>query len=140
MAVVLLGLSACAGGDDDEALDLDPRSEQRQTTTQPVETLATVTLPPLTPPSTTEAVVIYEVEGSGSAMVTYAAAGFSQEQQTVPLPWSHEIRGDVPEYPVLVAQLQGAGAVTCRIWGGGTVPLAEATSNGQYAVVNCADD
>jgi hypothetical protein len=54
------------------------------------------------------------------------------------LPWRHEIRGSVPDYPVLVAQLGGSGDITCKIWQGGTVPSAEATSSGAYAVVTCS--
>lgn len=68
-----------------------------------------------------------------------SAVGFNQEQQDMSLPWRHEIRGNLPEYPVLIAQLDGTGDITCKIRGGGRVPMSEATSSGQYVVVSCSD-
>lgn len=115
--------------------------EEPPPTVRPRQRPTTLPAVPVTsPPTTTEAVVIYEVLGSGGATVTYGAAGFSQEQQHVTLPWRHELRGDVPDYPVLLAQLDGTGSVTCKVWGGGTVPLAEATSSGAYVIASCVDD
>lgn len=145
VALVLGGLawwSSRDGGDEPQAAASDtstttdpPRTTERQPVT--TETIPSTTT---TQPVVVESVVIYEVTGSGSAQVTYGTSGFSQEQHTVTLPWRHEIRGDVPEYPVLVAQLQNSGEISCKIWGGGEVPMAEATSSGAYAVVTCADN
>lgn len=47
--------------------------------------------------------------------------------------------GNLPEYPVLIAQLDGTGDITCKIRGGGRLPMSEATSSGQYVVVSCLD-
>jgi hypothetical protein len=118
--------------------EVDACTEQTTTTTAP-PTTTTTTAPPTTTTTAPPSVLVYEVGGSGSALVTYMIAGFSQEQHEVTLPWRHEIpEAEAPEIPTLVAQLQGSGEITCRIsWSAGTAPVAEAASSGDYVVVTC---
>lgn len=93
-------------------------------------TTTTVPPPPPPPPLT------YELNGSGSALVTYGVGpGFNQQQENVTLPWSSS--PTPPQFPSLVAQLQGSGEINCRILRNG-VEVANATSSGQYVVVTCA--
>lgn len=114
-------------------IDNPPQDAPSPTTTAAPETTSPTTL--------AEPTVTYEVLGTGEALVTYGTAGFSQEQHTVRLPWSHTITGDVPEHPIVLAQLMsGSGEITCKVWGGGDIPMVEATSSGNYAIVTCSDD
>jgi hypothetical protein len=87
------------------------------------------TTAPGTPP------LLYEVFGSGSALITYSNQGFGQQQVTATLPWS--VQPQNPSTSVIVAQLQGSGTITCRITKSGRV-ATENTSSGQYAVVSCS--
>jgi hypothetical protein len=84
---------------------------------------------------------VYAVQGSGSALVTYAVSGGTQ-QETVRLPWSKTLAAPLPQYPILWAQhTVGSGPITCSIalTGGGTADsVAQATSSGAYAVVTCS--
>jgi hypothetical protein len=79
----------------------------------------------------------YEVEGTGSASMTYSSDGGSIEQVTEPLPWSITV-SDPGIGANLSAQKQDPGTdpITCRVLDGGEV-VAEATSNSEFGIASC---
>ncbi len=111
----------------------------------PVSGVTVPTLDQAAPPATADpagSTVVYEVTGKGSALVTYAKEGFSQEQVTgAKLPWRKELAftDEVTQFTPLSVVAQhssGGGDITCRVLVDGKV-VGESTSSGQYAVVTC---
>ena len=91
----------------------------------------------------------YELVGQGTVSVTYTTGqGPSQKQQTVALPWTLPLQSaDAPRNPMLSAQLQGNGTVTCNMhqWyydPGSTTGrdrvTATATTSGANGIVRCS--
>jgi hypothetical protein len=99
--------------------------------------------PTPTPVPTT---IVYSIDGSGTAMVTYlVGSGFSEEQHIVTLPWSATLTDDqMPRMPIVGAQhTTGGGTIACTITRSGALnptgsAIAHAESTGPYAVVQCA--
>jgi ribosomal protein L24E len=83
-----------------------------------------------------QTIITYRVAGTGSADVTFSASGSSTAQSTVALPWSHTVAWPPPNFPSVIAQLNGGGSIACTILKNGVV-IAHATSSGDFAVVDC---
>lgn len=71
------------------------------------------------------------------ALVTYMI-GSSQNQQTVPLPWSHTFKHADPYAPISVsAQNQGTGTITVDVIADGKTLKSGSASN-EYGVASAA--
>ena len=110
----------------------------------PAVPLPTAIPSPTPPPTPTPAPpdFVYEIDGTGTATVTYFIGPGSSEQQeaNVTLPWMKQFHyWEEPQTPVLSAQHTSAGSapISCTILSQGGV-IAHAESNGQYAVVQCS--
>ncbi|WP_019855518.1 MmpS family transport accessory protein [Actinopolyspora mortivallis] len=83
--------------------------------------------------------VVYEITGSGSvASVTYGKGTQTSQDTNAELPWSQktEAAEGVEFYSLTAQNGQEGGEIACKITVDGEV-LAENTSNGPHAVVNC---
>jgi hypothetical protein len=112
------------------------RAAVTTTTTTTTTTTATTTTPRVvttTPPPK----VVYEVTGTGSAVITLQNATGATEQKRVDLPYSEELTRPPNGFLYLSAQLTGSGSVSCKI-SYGTRVVQEATSQGQRVTVSCS--
>jgi hypothetical protein len=78
-----------------------------------------------------------EVDGTGTASLTYSLGGGNVAQQEVTLPWGLDVANPFPEGQYLSAQLQGSGSITCRILSPTDYKLAEVTSSGSFVIATC---
>lgn len=129
--LAMLGMMVgCGGGGDSGSgqVDRDEAAEQadqadRVTSSVPADPTTTTTLATTT---TAAPQVAYEVDGSGTALVSYWMSDNRQQDREVTLPWSED-QADEPSRLSMLVILGGAqGDVTCRIRRGDEV-LAEAT-------------
>jgi len=83
--------------------------------------------------------LLLEVNGSGTALLTYSLSGGNLAQEEVTLPWSLEVANPQQyEGQQLLAQLNGTGDITCRILSQTNSVLAEVTSSGAYVIATCS--
>lgn len=164
-----LMVAACSSGEGETTSEAAPTTQRptsivlRPTTTAPLSPLAAVMARPHTmaecigvgastddftacmrdatdAPETVREGFRLEVEGSGSASLTYSMGGGNTAQQDVTLPWSLEVADPYPDGQYLSAQLQGSGTITCRILSQTDYKLAEVTSSGEYVIATCNHD
>ncbi|MEX0754001.1 MAG: hypothetical protein WD556_02645 [Actinomycetota bacterium] len=76
-------------------------------------------------------VVVMEVTGSGSALVTWGTSG-STSQKTFQLPFRDRVVFDGFDVASVNAQLDGSGKITCRVIVNGAV-TEEGNGSGQFA-------
>lgn len=143
-AIALLAAVSCGSAPASNTSTLPPTDSSTPAAT------ATPTPPPVStgPAPTydfTPIPLIYEVDGSGEALVTYSLPEHpnSTQQQTVTLPWTYtdaKFMNIDHQGIVLSAQLHSSGAISCKIvveYKGGSTTIASASSSGQYVVVSC---
>jgi hypothetical protein len=120
MAGTLATLGCSSGDDDDSADRAEPSSTTAPTTTTTTAPTTTTTAAPR---------VVYEVEGTGTVVVSYTGSDDRMLEAEVTLPWSEEQTEDPSRLSMLVALTGAPGDVTCRIRRG-TEVLAEQTLSG----------
>lgn len=125
---------ACGGGDGDDAGGGDQAESSRSdegdgggdggdgTTSAPT---TTTTAAPTTT-TTAPPAVAYEVEGSGTVVLSYTISGDRLQNREVTLPWSEDQAEEPSRLSLLVTLAGTQGDVTCRIRRGDEV-LAEAS-------------
>ncbi|MGH9213503.1 MAG: hypothetical protein ACRD2C_22940 [Acidimicrobiales bacterium] len=128
--VLALGLPGvlvgCGGSDGDSIAEARERDDRPTDETQrpEEEEESTTTLPSTT--TTAAPRIVYEIDGTGTVLVNYSAAGNPMQNRQVTLPWSEEQAEEPSRLSMLVALTGSQGDVTCRIRRG-TEVLAEAT-------------
>jgi hypothetical protein len=128
LGLALLGtLAGCGGGDGDGGAEARERGDrpagEAERPDQDEET-TTTTLPSTT--TTAAPRIVYEIDGTGTAIVNYSTAGNPMQNSEVTLPWSEEQPQEPSRLSMLVALTGSQGDVTCRIRRG-TEVLAEST-------------
>lgn len=81
-----------------------------------------------------------EVEGNGTALITYSLKGGNIAQEQVPLPWTLDVDNPYPDGQQLIAQLENSGDVTCRILSPTDAKLSEVSSSGAFVIASCNHD
>lgn len=80
--------------------------------------------------------VVYEVDGSGTALVTYSTPSGQEQDNGADLPWTKKFKAKGGEFLSVSAQNKGGGTITCTITVDGKT-IKRARSKGAYAIASC---